>query len=299
MGERITYISSAGDPGGGAPLAAWHELALAAEYDTGESAEGTEPDLAAFLTASLGAPMWMGADWLLPKAPVITVGPHTWSAPDASSIRSTSADVTVTFADGSSLTQSVVFTNKYIVDGPLYAVKLGTVSAHVDTGLTMDYGYEFRVRGRTQNGQQAALVSAHESTSKRTSLRLLGGSNYFQHQWPSNQDVRNSGIDARSMFSYVQNKDGVTFTQGETTYSFPYAGTQSGTGSAAIWLLNDNYNSSYGQGVLAEAEILDENGNTLRHFKPWRLSGEVVLLDVANGNQAYRPTSGALVEVTP
>ena len=100
------------------------------------------------------------------------------------------------------------------------------------------------------------------------------------------------------MLSYVQNRDGVTFTQGETTYEYPWAGTQSGGGNAAIWLLNDAVNSTYGNGVLAEAEILDENGVTLRHFKPWRLNNEVVLVDVANGNQVYRPSAGALVEVT-
>lgn len=292
MGDLIVTIASAGPPGGG--LASWHELALADEYDTGESPEGTEPDLTAFMAATLTAPLWYGADWLRPKAPVITVGPHTWSG---DRLRRTTAEVTVTFADGSTLTRTAAFVNHINSDGPLFAVRLEDATAHVDTGLTMNFGYTFRARGRTPIGRQAALVSAYTSTSARTTLRLLGGGNYFQHQWPNNREVRDSGIDARAMLSYVQNRNGVTLTQGETVYEYSWAGTQSGTGDAAIRLLNDASNNTYGNGVLAEAEILDENGVTLRHFKPWMLNEEVVLVDVANGNQVYRPSAGALVEV--
>ena len=291
---------------GGASMASWHELMLADSYDTGASAWGEDPDLGAWLTSALGLASGEIYSVARPKGLVVTVGEHTWTTPDADHTRTTTADVTVTFPDGSSLTKAgVTFSNYTRPNARAAAACLaGTPSGDVrsnmgiDTGLTLDYGYEFRVTGYTPGTYSSALLGALVNTSTRTTFRLLGGSNYAQHMWPSNKELRGTGINFRAMCSYVQNKDGATITQGETVYEYPSAGTQSGTNDAKIILFNEtlgegqNYN-----GVLVEAEIRDGAGNVLRHFEPWWIDGELVIIDTANSNQIYRPVSGGLAEV--
>ena len=185
-------------------------------------------------------------------------------------------------------------------NGRVFACSLETTSAHIDTGLTMDYGYKFRAVGRTPEGLASVLLGAYTSNSERTTLRMMGGGNAIQHMWPGNTQLAyaDTGITPREIFEYVQDKDGVTITQGELTHTATVAGTQSGTGAAAIHLLQESNDTTRGNGILREAQIWDADGALLRDFHPWYLNGEVVMLDEANDNQIYRPSAGGLVEVT-
>lgn len=295
MGERISAIRLAAPP---APLAAWHTISgIAASYDT-----GTEPDIAAYLTGQLNlsgvSPYSGGVVQIKPLT--ITVGDYTWTEPDSGYIRRAIADVSVRFPDGSCLTRHGVVFSRYD-DSGVVLVRGETGAEYIDTGLTMNYGYEFRAEGCAILGNQAVLLGAFASTSERTTLRLLGAGNKVQHMWPGLGEATSaaSGIDFRRLFAYVQNSTGATLTQGETTYTVSRSGTSSGTGTAKILLFNEAAGGSYGHGILSWAEIRDNNGNVLRHFEPRKFGDEWVLVDTAHDNQVYRPASGKLIEVTP
>lgn len=289
--------------GGGGSLAQWHRLVLEDSYDTGPTS-----NLAAYLTNLLLPPAnnysgYIDRQWLPPVLPTITVSDHTWSEPDSEYRRTTTADIIVTFPDGSSLRKTgVTFTNYHKPSGRVYGVQLSNVASYIDTGLTLDYSYEFRAKGYTTSGSMSVLVGASASTSARTTMRLLGSANKVQAMWPGNVEITTgtSGINCREAFEYVQNARGITMTQGATTYEHAYSGTANGTDSAKIILLNDmtNTNNS-GYGVFIEAEIRDGDGTVLRHFEPWWMEEEgLVIIDTANNNQSYRPVNGSLVEVT-
>lgn len=184
-------------------------------------------------------------------------------------------------------------------NGQVFACELETKSAYIDTGLTQDYSYKFRAVGRTPEGLASVLLGAYTANDDRTTMRLMGGGNSFQHMWPGLTQITfdNTGLTPREIFEYTQDKDGVIITQNGQTHTATVAGTQSGVGAAAIHLLQESGGTSRGNGILREAQIWDANGTLLRDFRPWYLDGEIVIVDVANGNQIYRPSSGGLLEV--
>lgn len=204
--------------------------------------------------------------------------------------------VHVLFPDNSELVKTVLFSRSESI-----GVKLSSVAGYIDTGLTLNYSYEFEAQGYASGGQ-AVFIDAFASTGIRTALRILGSSNKAQFMWPANSEYTYSttGIDFAESFTYVQKYNSLTLTQGATTYTATISNsTSSGTNSAKIFLLNSAANSySYGNGVLYYAIIRDSNGNVLRHFKPYYIeNNELVLIDVANDNTVYRPNEGELLPV--
>lgn len=120
--------------------------------------------------------------------------------------------------------------------------------------------------------------------------------------WPNNNEYTSSGtrIDFTKPFTYIQKYNSLRLTQGQTTDLETIINSKSsGTGSVKILLLNSTSNSySYGNGVLYYAIIRDGEGNVLRHFKPhYTENNELVLVDTANDNTVYRPSSGELLPV--
>lgn len=209
------------------------------------------------------------------------------------------AEVTVhvLFPDNSELTKTILFSRSDSIIG----VRLSSTGAYIDTGLTLDFSYEFEARGYVLNSQ-AVLIDAFASTSARTALRILGSSNKVQFMWPNNNEYTyaTTGIDFSRLFTYIQKYNSLTLTQDATTYTASISNsTASGTDSAKVLLLNSSANSfSYGNGVIYYAIIRDSNGNVLRHFKPqYTEDNELVLVDVAHDNTVYRPSWGELLPV--
>lgn len=294
MGDRITYIASAGDPGGGPSLASWHELV---GIEDGYDME-TATDIEEFLAGRLNLNPSSGLYSVVRHKPLtLSVGPYAWSEPDAYHLRTADADVGVVFPDGSRLTKPVRFTT-FDTSGIL--LLKGEGGAYIDTGLTLDYSYEFRAEGCAPPDKAGVLIGAYTANTERTTLRVLGASNKAQCMWPGNQEAASttSGINYRVPFSYAQNATGTTFRQGAKIYTRDYAGTAEGLGSAPILLFNEQHPGNYGNGMLAWAEIRDGGGNVLRRFEPRNVEGEWVMADTANGGQIYRPAVGRLVEVT-
>lgn len=199
--------------------------------------------------------------------------------------------VRVLFPDNSELTKTILFSRSEYALG----VKLSATFGRIDTGLSLDYSYEFEARGYTLNGQ-AVLVDAFIDTSRRTTLRILGKSNKIQFMWPNLNEITYSdtGIDFTKPFTYIQKSNSLILKQDSITYTANIDNSSSsGMDSAGIYLLNSADNSNFGNGVLYYAIIRDSNGNVLRHFKPQYIeNNELVLVDVANDNTVYRPNRG-------
>lgn len=297
---------------GGSSIASFYQF----ESNSGEVYVGTNSDIAAWLNTEMVPAVETFSDnttggahlKVVPKTPTFTVGPYTWSSPDRNRIRTATADVTATFADGSSFTETLVFNNYYPTEGQIYGAKMtgntGTRRDVIDTGLKLNYAYEIEGRGYVPSGLQGVFAGAVESATIRTTARFFGGSNFSQPCWPSAVQVTSSdsGINFRSEFRYVQNASGITFKQNGVTYTETYSGTASGTGSntAPIYLFDEVASSTvFNDCILCEVIIRDAPGGTvLRHFVPWMTStGEVVMKDIEN-DRLYRTVNGtALVEV--
>lgn len=278
-------------------MASWHTLdGIADSYDM-----GGESDIAAWLAANLNLSA-NGRLWAVaaPRSPALEVGPYTWQGPTADIRMVTSADVTLRFPDGSSLSKSVAFTSDYNLPGRVYAAQLENATAVIDTGLTMDYGCRYVFTGHASSASPAVIVGAFSSTAERATLRILGNSNKAQSMWPGNIETTStaSGINFREMFTADIDASRTVFTQGATTYTRSYSGTASGTGTAPIYLLNETPGGGYGYGTLREARIYAADGTLLRCFQAANVEGEIVLMDLAHDNQIYRPSAGGLVEVT-
>ena len=225
-------------------------------------------------------------------------GSYQWGDLQSDGIYYAEVPVHVVFPDNSELTKTVLFgrSDEYL------GVKLSSAASYIDTGLTLDYSYEFEARGNTQSNSQAVLIDCFGSLNVRTTLRILGSLNKVQFMWPNNNEYTYSstGIDFTKPFTYIQKYNSLILTQGQTTDREIITDSKSsGTGNVKILLLNSTSNSySYGNGVLYNAIIRDSNGNVLRHFKPQYIeNNELVLVDVANDNTVYRPNTGTLLPV--
>lgn len=318
-GQVLTKASNAdGDvvwASGGGSMAEIFDTGLEDNYDT----HGCF-NLALFIERTLnlaGAAAPIGTSTIRYKAPTASIESYTWSEPDAEGVKSTSAEVTITFPDGSSVSKTVAFTSK---ENRTITAAQPVNAAYIDTGLTMNYAYTFRAHGFTEAGKQSVLIGAYSTSSARTTGRILGASNKFQHMWPptSEYEYATTGIDVTKPFSYQQSATEMhLWNAGGADYSVtPTGKTQTGTLDIPILLFNETPTGNFSYGRLANAVIYDENNVELRNFIPIVLAGEeVVMLDIAgsaditqdileNGwcsewaDRIYRPEQGSLAEVT-
>ena len=277
--------------------AAKYQPTVASEYDM-----GAQTDIAAYVAG------WGEANSIYPiakaKPATVTVGDYTWAGPTADIRQTATADVTITFYDGSSLTaQGVRFITDYSPPGRVYAARLADGAGPIDTGLTMDYSYRFTASGYAPEGKAGVLVGAYTSNAERTTLRILGGANKIQAMWPANREYQGGSwdgdIDFRRMFYYSQDGSYVHMRQGGfDTGEDSINWLATGTGAAKIYLFDESEAGTFRHGILHEARIYDGAGNILRYFQPVKQNNEIVIVDIANGNQVYRPTVGTLEEVT-
>lgn len=284
-------------------------------YTIAQGMEITQADVEAALNfAGMGN---IGASGLKFVAPAVTnIGPYEWSDLDASHHEYAYPEVTITFSDGSTLTKQVPFM-RTMVSGRVYAAKTSSSSGIIDTGLTLDYSYRYVTEGCVQPGVMGVIVGAFESTSLRTTLRLLGSANKAQHCFPSLSEISQStsNIDITKMFTADYGRTGINMTQGSVTYSRSITTGGTGTGTAPIYLFNESVGANYNFAILREVQIYDANDTLLRLFHPYNLKGEIVILDTANltteqlqdiltngddsqyASRIYRPTVGTLIEV--
>lgn len=279
--------------------AAKYQLTVAREYDM-----GAQTDIAAYVAGWSSKAALVYGGIATTKPAIVTVSDYAWTGPTADIRQTATADVTVTFHDGSSLTaQGVRFITDYSAPGRVYAARLADGAGPIDTGLTMDYSYRFTVSGYAPEGKAGVLVGAYTSNAERTTLRILGGANKIQAMWPANREYQGGSqdgdIDFRRMFYYRQDGSEIYVRQG----GLDAGGNNSnwlttGTGAAKIYLFDESEAGTYRYGILHEARIYDGAGNILRYFQPVKQNNEIVIVDIANGNQVYRPTVGTLKEVT-
>ena len=140
-------------------------------------------------------------------------------------------------------------------------------SSYIDTGITLDSKYTFEAEGLVPSGKSGSFIDGFGSTSSRQGLLFNNtSSNRFAYYWfgvgNTFVNLADTGIDMSNRFKVVQNKNGVTLTQGENILSKTYSGT-SGTSTATINLLRQVQNSYAGYTRLYNAKI--KEGDTVLH----------------------------------
>lgn len=318
-GERIVGTMAQGN------MASMFELEMSV-YDLGRNWETA--DAAAIVANDLNLPGFavpVGTSKVKWIAPTVEVGTITWSDNvDQYNKEPGTATVTVTFSDGSKIIREATF-SRSLPGGRIYGVAWADGDpGYIDTGLTLNYGYRFKARGLTKaGGVMGVLMGCFYSTSQRTQVRQLGGSNKFQVQWASGSDVtrETSGVDVNKEFEYTVGANYFNVKQGDIDYTQTdfYNHITSGTDTTVpILLLNETMSgTNYVNGIGCEWVIYDTDHTTvLKHFVPYHLADdEIVILDIHGlteaditdiinnadaatyGDRIYRPGAGTLIEV--
>lgn len=303
-------------------LASMFDLSLSSVYDLGRNWESADPSGLIETDLNLvGFDAPIGSSAIHWKSPAVEVGSITWSDTiDQYNKELGTADVSVIFPDGSRIIRTASFTRQ-LPGGRIYAVAWNSNDkGYIDTGLTQNYGYTFKGRGRTIQGSAGAILGSYTSNSDRTTVRFLGGGNNTQHMWATNNQIgtATSGVDVNQEFEFTARTNYLKLIQGSTEYETTFTNdTTSGTGAAKIYFMNEQTTGNYANIIACEGQIIDVDGVTvLRHFIPYHLADdEIVILDVAglsetdindiivNGDSSafasriYRPEAGTLVEV--
>ena len=301
---------------GGGDLASMLELSLSDVYHV-----DTDANAAATIASALnidGFGVNIGTSGIKWKRPTVIVPEIEWgNSVDDNYDYTGQANVRVVFGTAGEITKNVTF--KKPGEGKVYAVKLSNNSAIIPTGLNGNYGYRYYAQGHTLGTNQCVFVDAFVSTSQRATGRVLGSSGNFQLMWPGNRQyyASDAGIDYKKMFEATYGANYIELKQGGTVYTPSVSGhTASGSVGAEITLMN-SVSGGLGNGVLQFAGIINESGDRIAYFAPYKIDGsEVVLINihgltsqqildiVQNGDSAeygsriLRPTLGELIEIT-
>ena len=140
-------------------------------------------------------------------------------------------------------------------------------SSYIDTGISLDSKYTFEAEGLIPSGKSGSFIDGFLSTSSRQGLLFNNtSSNRFAYYWfgvgNTFVSLADTGINMSNKFKVVQDKNGVTLTQGANTLSTAYSGT-TGSNTATINLLRQVQNSYAGYARIYSAKI--KEGNTVVH----------------------------------
>ena len=283
---------------------------------------------------------------------VLSVPNTTWSTIDPETgLASMTTNVIITYGDGSKLTAPMTFTSSLpLADaaGLLWAARFSGgfdssatgygQKGYIDTGLTMNASYKFEAQGYVPyiSSPMGVIIGAQKSTSLRTTLKIMTGSNKAQVQWYSQSELTASTaqVSFRKMFTYTQSAAGLTVGDGVNSYTLTNANwrTDFSDASTPILLFDETTTGSsasttkgFRNAVIRYAKIYDADDNLLRYLRPAAISsGEYVFIDLANttledaddesinvaldngdfdiGGQyeskVHRPQQGALIGVT-
>ena len=314
--NRISALEAAG--GTGTNVEDLFNIALSDTYHIND-----DVDASAVIANELnlrGFASQIGTSGITWKAPTVYVPSITWSS-DVDENYDLIASVPVSVNFGSLGTISKTITFKKPGEGKLYAAKLSSTNAYIDTGVAADYGHTLHAKGFGETST-TTLLGAFVSNSERATFRILPSSGAAQHMWPINQQYSSAqlgGITVTSVFEYWQKANYLRVVQGNIdTVITPSGNTGTGSVGANYFLLSEDAATSRGYGTVVFAEILDSNNTQVAYFAPYKLhSGEVVFLNTSgltaqqiydvvetgdssvNASRIIRPANGTLVEVSP
>ena len=317
--SRIATLEAASStPGqeGASGIATMFTIGLADTYylDTADSAQSVVSS-ALNINGFVSQIGTSGVTWKKPSVDISTI---TWSENvDDNYDLIGSGNVSVSFGEAGTLTKTVSF--KCPGPGKVYACMLSDPTTMIDTGIQGNYAYKYHCKGHPIAGNQCVLLDSFVSTSARATARILSGSNKVQHMWSANREVTgaNAGMDFKKMFEFIVGANYIKLIQGSTEYEPTITGhIDSGSVGANIMLMGST-SANLGNSVLSFAEIIDETGNIIAHYSPYKIQdSEVVIVNtpgltaqqiydiVENGDGAeyasriMRPDSGYLIEIT-
>ena len=180
-----------------------------------------------------------------------------------------------------------------------YVVLSGVKS--IDTGLKMDGNAEIKATGYVATaGRQGVLVGAYKDNNSRTVFKFLSSGGKAQSCWAGLAEItaeNMNGIDLNQPFSFVQNKDTATITQGENTVTVSNTGYSGSETDTAIFLFNQTENGEFNSAAIKSVEILS-NGENYKFVPMKKIEIEnntqsVVILK--NGREL--PLNGGVLEI--
>lgn len=178
-----------------------------------------------------------------------------------------------------------------------YVVLSGVKS--IDTGLKMDGNAEIKATGYVATeGRQGVLVGAYKDNKSRTVFKFLSGGGKAQSCWAGLAEItaeNMNGIDLNTPFSFIQNKDTATITQGEKTVTVSNTGYSGSEPDTAIFLFNQTENGEFNYAAIKSVEILS-NGEKYKFVPMKKIENNtqsVVILK--NGREL--PLNGGVLEI--
>lgn len=145
--------------------------------------------------------------------------------------------------------------------------------SYVITDLALNGDYKITFRGQSsKSGSIVVPYTAHSSSTMRQGLVLFNtASHKVAPYWPgvswSDQPVPAS-IDFNSLFTIVQDRNGIAIDQGENVWEYAYSGSVATDG--ALLRIFGSANAShadYNAGVF-EYLTVERGGNVVAHFIP-------------------------------
>ena len=178
-----------------------------------------------------------------------------------------------------------------------YVVLSGVKS--IDTGLKMDGNAEIKATGYVATaGRQGVLVGAYKDNNSRTVFKFLSGGGKAQSCWAGLAEItaeNMNGIDLNTPFSFIQNKDTATITQGEKTVTVSNTGYSGSEPDTAIFLFNQTENGEFNYAAIKSVEIVS-NGENFKFVPMKKIENNtesVVILK--NGREL--PLNGGVLEI--
>ena len=178
-----------------------------------------------------------------------------------------------------------------------YVVLSGVKS--IDTGLKMDGNAEIKATGYVATaGRQGVLVGAYKDNNSRTVFKFLLGGGKAQSCWAGLAEItaeNMNGIDLNAPFSFMQNKDTATITQGEKSVTVSNTGYSGSEPDTAIFLFNQTENGEFNSAAIKSVEILS-NGENFK-FVPMKKIQDNTQSVVILKNGRELPLNGGVLEI--
>lgn len=179
-----------------------------------------------------------------------------------------------------------------------------TSGGYINTDIPFNESYTLYGDGNSKGaGNNGSIIDGYDSDSARTGLYMLTGSSSspnlrWQVYWTGSslQTITgsNTGIDMTQRYQYTQNSSGITFTQGNTTYTYNYSGSSTPSSGTSNYRIAGNIRNSRSEIYFYNAKIYDSSNTLLHDFIPCyrRSDSKVGVYDII-GNTFY-PSTGSI-----
>ena len=182
-----------------------------------------------------------------------------------------------------------------------------TSGGYIDTDIPFNESYTLYGDGNSRGaGYNGSIIDGYNNDSYRTGLYMLTGSASspnlrWQAYWSGLSGVQEitgttAGIDMTQRYQYTQNSNGVTFTQGNTTYTYSYSGSSTLSSGSGNYRIAGNIQNSRSEIYFYNAKIYDSSNTLLHDFIPcYRISdNKIGVYDIVG--ETFYPSTGSITK---